>query len=524
MKELVFEELSVRQKLGIVMAGAVRTKQDVAFTLEQIRNHAVGAVWVYPKSDYDAKASMEAFRAAADYPILFITDAESGMGDHMIGRHNALGCADSEELAYTFGRITAAEARTCGVNVVCDPILDMTNESCACGVNVRSIGHDKQRVAELAAAVARGLRDGGVLVLAKHYPGSGSNERIDSHMAESESFATKEELLDYNLYPYRYLMERGLLDGVMTRHTRFHRIDDYYPASLSKKVIGIIRDLGFEGICLTDALPMMGIVARFGTEKPGGLAINGGNDLALVFGNTKEEYEKLCRFWDAGLMEEEMLDAAVKRVLAAQHKLLSLPEPGEITPEEEAAFARINTDSIFAKTDDGVPLGISREGRHLFAILTPVDYGAGNDGEIPYDTMDKGWYRPQEIAAALAKEFPNSACHAISEFPSRIQNANLLSASIAYDDVVFVTCFETNAYIGFERFTPRILSLMEAMQVTKRVSTVLYFGNPFVLEDLPHIPRVIVGPTSADSVQAAIRVLAGEYPALGKLTYDVKLN
>lgn len=524
MKELRFEELTIRQKLGMAMVAAVRSKQSFEFALELVKKRSIGAIWINPEWDYEREAAMKAFREAADYPILFVTDAESGLGDHLIGRHNVLGCADSEELAYTFGKVTAFEARKLGVNLVCNPVLDMPNGNCVCGANIRAISNDKHKVARLAAAEARGLRDGGVLTLAKHYPGTSTTAHIDSHMAETGSDATLEELFDYNLYPYRQLIAQGLLDGVMVKHTRFSKIDDYYPASLSKKVVGIIRDMGFDGLCMTDALNMMGVLARFDRDKVSGLAINAGNDFALPFEDCKTDYEYLCGFYDAGLMDEEMLNAAVKRVLAAQHKVLSLPEPAEITPEDEARFARINADSVYGKTDDGAPVGISRDGRHFFAILTPHDYGSGRYGEVPVDTLDKGWYRPKEIIASLKEKFPNSDCFAISEFPTPDQSWSLLDMALGYDDVVFITYFQGGAYVGYERFTPRIISLMEAMQMTNRISTMVYFGNPYVLEDLPHFSRVIIGSASAGGVQAGLRVLAGEYPAKGALTYDVRLK
>ena len=62
------------------------------------------------------------------------------------------------------------------------------------------------------------------------------------------------------------------------------------------------------------------------------------------------------------------------------------------------------------------------------------------------------------------------------------------------------------------------------MQQSNRISTVVHFGNPFVLEDLAHIPRVVIGSTSRDSINAALDVLAGSIEAKGVLTYDVKLK
>ena len=145
LKELKFEELSTEQKLGMVMAGIIRPircedkyetfDENLEFVLNLIRSHSLGAVWVPQSTLTGVKGFcdphpdvIERVREAADYPILIFTDAESGIGEHMVGRHNAIGVADSEELAYTFGKVTAATARKKGYNVVCDPVLDMVKE------------------------------------------------------------------------------------------------------------------------------------------------------------------------------------------------------------------------------------------------------------------------------------------------------------------------------------------------------------------------------------------------------------
>ena len=90
-----------------------------------------------------------------------------------------------------------------------------------------------------------------------------------------------------------------------------------------------------------------------------------------------------------------------------------------------------------------------------------------------------------------------------------------------YDDVVLITYYETAAYIGRECLTSRIISLIDALQVTNRVSTVVHFGNPYVLCELAHIPRILIGTGSIDGVDAMFDVMSGRYPAKGVLTYDV---
>jgi hypothetical protein len=66
--------------------------------------------------------------------------------------------------------------------------------------------------------------------------------------------------------------------------------------------------------------------------------------------------------------------------------------------------------------------------------------------------------------------------------------------------------------------------MMQAMQVSDRISTIVHFGNPYILEDVPHIPRVIIGGGFKKSIDAAFEVLLGNEKAQGTLTYDVKFN
>ncbi|MBE7043138.1 MAG: hypothetical protein E7399_06545, partial [Ruminococcaceae bacterium] len=323
-KELKLEDLSVKQKLGMTLTAFIngnrRTKEDDEFVLQLIKNHALGAVWVQ-QSNYKPQEIIDMVREAADYPILVVTDAESGMGDYIIGKHNALGCADNEEQAYIFGKGLGITAKKMGYNIVCNPLLDISTTG-----SVRSLGSDKERVAKLAAAEARGMKDAGILTLAKHYPGGNNPKQIDSHMAESYSEMTKEELIEESLYPYQYLMKEGLLDGLMVGHKKFPNIDPDYPSSLSKKVIDIIRELGFDGLATTDALCMMGILSKYGEVECKGLALAAGIDTVLPYHKNEFSYQSLLTCYERGMISEERLDEAVRRVLQAQHKSMEPPK------------------------------------------------------------------------------------------------------------------------------------------------------------------------------------------------------
>lgn len=524
MKEIRIEDLSPRQKLGMAMIGHCgRDDCDVDYLEQLVREHALGGVWVMPKNgEYDHV--IRRLQKAADYPLLIFTDAENGFSPYLIGRHNTIGMANSEELAYNFGLVVGKAARARGYNVVCNPLLDMVNKNATCGAVIRSLGSDKERVAALAAAEARGMRDAGVLTVGKHFPGNAQScERVDSHMGEVQSFERPEELLDYHLFPYLHLIREGLLDGVMMGHSKFVNVDPDLPTSLSPKGIAILREHGFDGIAITDALCMMGVVAKYGEKNSVGLAVGGGADMALPFINCNQRaMDWLCACYDEGMISDERLDDAAARVLAAQHKVMMLPDAAPITPEEEARFARLHTESVYAKTDEGVRAALNADGKYFFAVLTETEADL-SQGAIGVDTMKNQWYHPDRIASFLRTHFPSSRVTTIGEYPTAERIERFLRETLDYE-VVFITFFNSQCYVGIECFTSRILSLMEAMQVTDRISTVLHFGNPFVLEDVPHVSRVIVGTVSQSGVAAALDVLAGKSEPKGTLTYRVRFQ
>jgi len=66
--------------------------------------------------------------------------------------------------------------------------------------------------------------------------------------------------------------------------------------------------------------------------------------------------------------------------------------------------------------------------------------------------------------------------------------------------------------------------LIEAMQASGQISTIVHFSTPYALEALPHIPRVLIGTSSKKGVMATLEVLAGNYPAKGTLTCSVNLK
>ena len=128
------------------------------------------------------------------------------------------------------------------------------------------------------------------------------------------------------------------------------------------------------------------------------------------------------------------------------------------------------------------------------------------------------------IECKIKELFPNSETLLIYQFPSQLQCLWAINDTFGYDNVVFITYSEFLAYTGPECFTRRFLNIINSMQHTNRISTIIHYGNPVVMEELPHTQRKIIGGCSQKSTLACLEVLAGIREPLGKLPYKVNFK
>ena len=146
----------------------------------------------------------------------------------------------------------------------------------------RSFGSDPKQVVHYASIFMNAMHNNGVLTSLKHFPGHGSSLG-DTH----KGFVDVTNLWQRKeLEPYRMLAQSNTIDSVMVAHVFNKKLDNKYPATLSKKVVkGLLRnDFGFDGVVITDDLQMGAINKRYGLRNTLKLAINAGDDI-LLFGN-----------------------------------------------------------------------------------------------------------------------------------------------------------------------------------------------------------------------------------------------
>ncbi len=181
------------------------------------------------------------------------------------------------------GAFTGDLLRLLGINLNFGPVFDLDHfPETRNALSGRSWGRDPQRVIDRAGHWNRWLRKRSVASCAKHFP-AGGRALSDPHHDLPSSPATLEELLREDVIPYTALMPE--LDAIMLGHVDFPNIDPDFPASLSPRIVRrFLRDqLGFDRhLVLTDDLDMGAITQRYGRGQDVKLAIQAGNDLALI--------------------------------------------------------------------------------------------------------------------------------------------------------------------------------------------------------------------------------------------------
>ncbi|MFV0426420.1 MAG: glycoside hydrolase family 3 N-terminal domain-containing protein [Beutenbergiaceae bacterium] len=177
----------------------------------------------------------------------------------------ALGAIDDAELTQQAGAALGQVLRACGIDMTLAPVLDIANNPDNPVIGVRSYSNDAARVARHGLAFAAGLRQAGVATCGKHVPGHGDTD-VDSHLGLPELALTMAELEQREWVPFQAAIEAGL-DALMTGHLRVPALGPA-PASLEPAVAAFVRQRGFTGAIITDALDM-GAVSGSGT---GGIA------------------------------------------------------------------------------------------------------------------------------------------------------------------------------------------------------------------------------------------------------------
>ena len=195
-----------------------------------------------------------------------------------------LGAIDDRTLTYDLHSALAEELAAVGVNFNLAPVCDVDSNPANPVIGDRAFGRSAAVVARHATAAIAGLRAGGVLACAKHFPGHGDTA-TDSHHELPVLPHDLGRLEEVELAPFRAAIAAGV-DAVMTAHVRFDALDATVPATLSRAVMTtLLRDdlaRGTDLVVVSDDLLMRAVSDRWPVEESAILAVDAGCDLLLI--------------------------------------------------------------------------------------------------------------------------------------------------------------------------------------------------------------------------------------------------
>ncbi|MBK7215106.1 MAG: serine hydrolase [Bacteroidales bacterium] len=326
----VYAALTPQQRVAqLIMIRAYSTgdSSEIKQIASWIEKYNLGGICFFKGGPVRQAAITNYYQSLAKTPILISMDAEWGLGMRLdstfsFARQMTLGAMSDESLIVSYGVEIARQLRRMGVQVSFSPVADINNNPANPVINVRSFGEDKNAVARKAILYMRGLQKGGVMSVAKHFPGHGDTD-TDSHLALPYINHSIETFDTLDLFPFRKLIDSGI-DGVMIAHLFVPAIDSSrnLPSSLSPVVINkmLRNEMKFDGLVFTDALDMKG-AAEF--APPGMLevkALQAGNDVLLLPESVDSAISRILMAVDSGWISNDQLEKRCKRVLAAKYK------------------------------------------------------------------------------------------------------------------------------------------------------------------------------------------------------------
>ncbi len=279
-----------------------------------------------------------ALQAASEPLLLIAIDQEggqvarlnSGNGFPQFPSHAEMGEKfEPAETQLTASHIAEALAEA-GVNVNFAPVVDLNinPRNPIIGAQGRSFSDDPAVVTDHARSFIAGHRAHGVATAIKHFPGHGSST-ADTHLSTVD---VSESFKDSELMPYRCLIDEGVVDMVMVGHLLHRGFDPELPASLSARMIdGMLRrEMGFEGVVVTDCLDMAAVGDHYSLQERVALALNAGVDLLLFGNNLAYDPDRPTQVVDAvvaavqaGDVSEECLVGHVDRIDSLRESVAS---------------------------------------------------------------------------------------------------------------------------------------------------------------------------------------------------------
>ena len=387
----VMRKLSLEQRIAQLMVARVpldmNDRQAKEFS-STMNGFGVGGVCFFVGTAERQAPMTQLFQRDARVPLLVCIDGEWGLGMRLkdlfsFPRNAEFGKLppSDDSIVFRMGEEIGRQCRMMGIHINFAPVVDINSNPKNPVIGTRSFGTDRERVSRLGTMYALGLQSQGVMAVAKHFPGHGDTD-ADSHFELPVINHTTEYIDTIDTYPFKRLIEAGV-GGVMTAHLQVNALDPSRPSSLSPVLVDSLlrKQLGFEGLIITDGIDMKGVTNSYSGGDAELAALLAGNDIILL---PPDIPQAIARIKDTAMSDtavRAMIDRHCRRVLKAKYQYVmpyindQVSIPGDdrkavcediVTDLRIATDARIDSivqQGIAARAMPGCQVVVMRKGR-----------------------------------------------------------------------------------------------------------------------------------------------------------------
>lgn len=313
----ILSGMTLEERVGQCLMPSIPSSSEThnVQTLQKwIQDYHIGGV-VLQKGDLTSAKLLSEIGENARIPLLVGIDAEWGLGMRLedapkYPKNGNITKESGEVALFDYGQQIARECKEIGINLVLGPVIDVTSRRTGI-IGTRSFGGDPELVSAFGIAYAKGVESGGIISVAKHFPGHGGANQ-DSHYETAKLNRSLSALDTIDLTPFRNYISSGL-SGIMAGHIQIPAIDpERKPATVSYFILTDLLqgEMGFQGLVLTDAFDMGGIKEYRASD-----ALRAGADIILCPKDIAEEYKHLLNEVKKGTLDLRIINDRCRKIL-----------------------------------------------------------------------------------------------------------------------------------------------------------------------------------------------------------------
>jgi beta-N-acetylhexosaminidase len=519
----VLKTLSTDQQIAQCIWIAAWSDKDISHEVETsdiIRKYGIGGLIFFQGNAPKQAELSNYYQSISKVPLIISMDAEWGIGMRLINVDKypyqmTLGAIRNDSLIYQFGKSVAAQFKRMGMQVNLAPVADININPRNPVINYRSFGEERDNVAEKTISYMKGMQDNGVLATAKHFPGHGDTD-VDSHEDLPKISHSRARLDSIELYPFRKLINEGA-GGIMTAHLNLPSLDTSsgLPSTLSPVIIKDLlgKQLGFNGIVITDAMNMQGVTKYFKPGEADARALQAGNDVVEFVLDVEAAINETKNYIKTKKITSEELAMKCRKILALKY-WSGLSVQNHVKPENiESELSPASSKALI---------------RNLYANALTVL--ANNQNILPIKNLDKIKIATLAINRTSVTPYQIQIAKYLKSDhfmfdPSGIVTPDSLLKMLAGYDIVLAGVYglDQRPQRGFG-ITSEMSELLEKL-VTNQKTIVTWFGNPYGIGKIEGLEKadglILAYQENKDTEELSAQLIFGGIGAKGVLPVTI---